>query len=110
MPASHFGRRAMKRVTSANRSNRSTSRRSFLRSGIVSAGAATLTATVIGQELSAFERADARGGPAITEGDIAILRFLAAAELIESDLWRQYNELGGVHAAPSGYLAGLPAL
>src|SRR3954451_21775944 len=25
-------------------------------------------------------------------GDAAILRFLAAAEMIESDLWQQYNE------------------
>jgi len=32
----------------------------------------------------------------LTKGDAAILRFLAAAELIESDLWIQYNELGGV--------------
>src|SRR5215207_2647809 len=28
------------------------------------------------------------------KGDIAILRFLAAAELIEHDLWQQYAELG----------------
>ncbi|MGC2737376.1 MAG: ferritin-like domain-containing protein [Candidatus Acidiferrales bacterium] len=32
----------------------------------------------------------------LTNGDIAILRFLAAAELLESDLWQQYAELGGV--------------
>jgi hypothetical protein len=31
-----------------------------------------------------------------TPGDIAILRFLAAAELIEADLWQQYAELGGI--------------
>ena len=29
-------------------------------------------------------------------GDVAILRFLAAAELIEADLWTQYAELGGI--------------
>jgi hypothetical protein len=29
-------------------------------------------------------------------GDVAILRFLAAAEIIESDLWTQYAELGGL--------------
>jgi hypothetical protein len=62
------------------------------------------------RELSAFERADAREGPAITEGDVAILQFLAAAELIERDLWQQYNELGGVDAAPSGYVAALSIL
>jgi hypothetical protein len=31
-----------------------------------------------------------------TKGDIAILRFLAAAEILETDLWQQYNELGGI--------------
>jgi hypothetical protein len=31
-----------------------------------------------------------------TKGDIAILRFLAAVELVEWDLWQQYNELGGI--------------
>ena len=31
----------------------------------------------------------------LTKSDIAILRFLAAVELIESDLWQQYDEFGG---------------
>ncbi len=35
----------------------------------------------------------ASGGPGITDGDVAILHFLAAAELIETDLWIQYAEL-----------------
>ena len=39
-------------------------------------------------------RAQERGG--LNRGDIAILRFLAAAELIEADLWTQYAELGGI--------------
>jgi len=34
-------------------------------------------------------------GP-LSRGDAAILRFLAAAEILESDLWEQYWELGGV--------------
>jgi hypothetical protein len=38
--------------------------------------------------------ANSRGG--LTRGDADILRFLAAAELIEADLWQQYNELGGI--------------
>jgi hypothetical protein len=29
----------------------------------------------------------------LTRGDAAILRFLAAAEILETDLWQQYNEL-----------------
>lgn len=96
----------MKRVT---RVERGTSRRSFLRKGIVSAGAATLSATVMGQELSAFNRADARGGPAITEGDIAILRFLAAAELIDGDSvpvhFRQYRRRDQPRDVLIAYLA-----
>jgi hypothetical protein len=32
----------------------------------------------------------------LSNGDAAILRFLAAAEILETDLWIQYNELGGV--------------
>ncbi len=34
----------------------------------------------------------------IPSGDVAILRFVAAAELIEADLWQQYAELGGLTA------------
>ena len=30
------------------------------------------------------------------KGDVAVLQFLAAAELLEADLWEQYNELGGI--------------
>ena len=30
---------------------------------------------------------------AVTPGDIAILKFLGAAELVEDDLWQQYCEL-----------------
>src|ERR1700674_2221852 len=56
-------------------------RRSFLKKGMVAAGAGT---ALFGQTNSV-----------ITSGDIAILRFLAAAEIIETDLWIQYNELGG---------------
>ena len=37
-------------------------------------------------------KADSAGGR-LTRGDAAILRFLAAAEILETDLWQQYNEL-----------------
>src|SRR5205085_10833119 len=64
-------------------------RRSFLK-GVGLAG----VAAVPGSALLASE-ASARSH-SLTAGDAAILRFLAAVELIESDLWVQYNELGGV--------------
>ena len=65
-------------------------RRGFL-IGVGAAGAATLP----GSALWASEAA-AKDKHQLTDGDAAILRFLAAAELIESDLWAQYTELGGV--------------
>ena len=45
----------------------------------------------------ASERRPFRQSPSssITKGDAAILRFLAAAEILETDLWQQYAELGG---------------
>ena len=33
------------------------------------------------------------GGDRLSRGDAAILRLLAAVEILESDLWQQYNEL-----------------
>jgi len=38
----------------------------------------------------------AEAGDGLTQGDAAILRFLAAAEIIETDAWQQYNELCGI--------------
>jgi hypothetical protein len=67
-------------------------RRSFLRKSLVAGATATVGAGIIGSAASAFGQ---NKGPAITKGDIAILRFLAAAELLETDLWLQYTELGG---------------
>jgi hypothetical protein len=50
------------------------------------------------------------GRQRLTRGDVAVLQLLAAAELIEADLWQQYNELGGVDAPDSGYKEGLVIL
>jgi hypothetical protein len=38
-------------------------------------------------------------GGGLTRGDAAILRLLAAAEILETDLWQQYNELALGNAA-----------
>jgi hypothetical protein len=38
----------------------------------------------------------ARASGSITAGDAALLRFAAAAEILETDFWGQYNELGGI--------------
>src|SRR5271166_2253371 len=65
-------------------------RRSFLK-GVGVAGVALSAGSLLPAVLDAQQSS---GG--ITKGDAAILRFLAAAEIIESDLWLQYAELGGV--------------
>ena len=81
-----------------------TSRRSFLLKGAV-VGAAGLGA---GGLLAGTPEALASNGR-LAAGDVAILRFLAAAELIETDLWQQYNELAGIQdkEVPGG--SGSPA-
>jgi hypothetical protein len=68
-------------------------RRRFLKAGAL-AGAA-FAANTSGAAL-AQNASGASASP--TKGDIAILRFLAFAELVESDLWQQYAELGGITA------------
>src|SRR6266699_1213997 len=82
-------------------------RRSFLRN--LGMGAALLVpGTAL---LSGSTKALAPDGRRrLTRGDVAILQLLAAAELIEADLWQQYKELGGVDAPDSGYKAGLVIL
>jgi len=77
--------------------NHKVNRRSLLQKGALAAGAATVGAAFMGGQTAAFgdeknERLDA--------GDAAILRFLAAAEILESDLWIQYAELGGIGNNP----------
>ena len=68
-------------------------RRSFLRSVGVGAVALGPAAAL----LSGARKASAMSsGGSLAEGDAAILRFLAAAEILESDLWEQYWELGGL--------------
>jgi Ferritin-like domain len=66
-------------------------RRSFLK-GLGAAGAA-LSA---GSLFATVGLAEAQSPKTLTTSDAAILRFLAAAELLEADLWQQYAELGGV--------------
>src|SRR6202045_5083891 len=68
-------------------------RRAFLRNSMVAGAAVTVGAGILGDSPSAFGQ---QSGSGITKGDATILRFLAAAELIESDLWLQYQELAGV--------------
>jgi hypothetical protein len=67
-----------------------------------------------GSLLPAALEAQAGSAPGITKGDAAILRFLAAAEILETDLWLQYQEFGGtqddeVSKLASQFIPGYPA-
>jgi hypothetical protein len=64
-------------------------RRSFLKTGAIAGTALVASASAA----SAMAQQVAGGVP---KGDIDILRFLAAVEILETDLWQQYNELGGI--------------
>jgi hypothetical protein len=50
-------------------------------------GVATVGAGMISKGLTVLGADMSSSGNHITEGDAAILRFLAAAEILESDLW-----------------------
>jgi Ferritin-like domain len=71
---------------------RRSNRRSFLKNGMVAAGAMTAGAGLVSSS-AAFAESEDRSP--ITKGDIAILTFLSALEQVEADLWIQYAELGG---------------
>jgi hypothetical protein len=65
-------------------------RRSFLK-GLGVAGATISAGALVATNLMGEERSGR-----LSRGDAAILRFLAAAEIIETDVWQQYNELAGI--------------
>jgi hypothetical protein len=86
-----------------------TSRRGLLRAG-AALGASAFGTGLLGAGLSStagaqgmYSNAGAQSistrAEALTKRDAAILRFLAAAEIIETDLWQQYNELAGIQDA-----------
>jgi hypothetical protein len=76
-------------------------RRSFLK-GVGAAGIGLTASALLGNQAVAEEKSGS-----LSAGDAAILRFLAAAEIIESDLWQQYAELGGEQTNEPPLLTGL---
>src|SRR5215471_6883021 len=83
-------------------------RRSFLK-GMGVAGVALSAGAVLPSVLNAQGTSSS-----ITTGDAAILRILAAAEILETDLWLQYQEIGGIQDAEvsklaSQFIPGYPA-
>lgn len=77
-------------------------RRSFIK-GIGLTGAALSTGALLGSIKLEGEESGGRLEP----GDAAILRFLAAIETIETDLWQQYAELGGDQTNEPPQIKGL---
>jgi hypothetical protein len=61
-------------------------RRGFMKQALLAAGAAGAPASLLADN----------GSGGLSKGDAALLRFAAAAEILESDFWIQYNELGGI--------------
>ena len=62
-----------------------------MKNALACAGAASA-----GARLLADDHNDNNNNGKLSMGDAALLRFAAAAEILESDFWIQYNELGGV--------------
>src|SRR3979411_138215 len=75
-------------------------RRSFLK-GVGAVGATLPAGVLLATQVHAAT---------LSKSDAAILRFLAAAEIIESDLWQQYAELGGVNGGNHAYRTALENL
>jgi hypothetical protein len=96
----------------------SINRRAFVKKGLVAAGAAAVGTELLSHGTSLFaQQAPVQHSGRLTPGDAAILRFLAAAEILETDLWQQYNELGGIQdsevpggSGSSPYAAALAVL
>jgi hypothetical protein len=91
-----------KEVQSRESSNHITvGRRSFIR-GLGIVGATLLPGSaLLMRQAEAQEQSSGR----LTKGDADLLRFAAWAEIVESDLWTQYNELGGATTRTGGNLA-----
>ena len=89
----------MKKKTHPYSISRPVDRRSFLKGGLLAGGAA-VGAGLLATGPLALAQSDRQSSGSLNAGDVAILRFLAAAELIESDLWIQYAELGGIGNNP----------
>jgi hypothetical protein len=95
-------------VSNLSPAPRTLPRRSFLRR--MGAGAALLApgAALFGSVSKVFGDED-ENDDGITKGDAALLRFAAAAEILETDLWVQYNELAGIQDSEVPGGSGNPA-
>src|SRR5438552_8948229 len=98
----NFENQTAHQITNGSSPSRVLGRRAFL--GRMAAGAALLAP---GTYLLA--RASSPPGARLTPGDAALLRFAAAAEILETDFWVQYNELAGIQDSEEPDGTGNPA-
>ena len=81
-------------------------RRSFTKKSLMAASVATLAPSLFAST-TAPEDTDTKSDR-LSAGDAALLRFAAAAEILESDFWVQYNELGGIQDSEVSGGSGIP--
>jgi hypothetical protein len=95
-------------VTNLSPAPRTLPRRSFLRRMGVGAALLAPGAGLFGSVSRVFGDED-ENDDGITKGDAALLRFAAAAEILETDFWVQYNELAGIQDSEVPGGSGNPA-
>jgi len=88
-------------------------RRSFVKNSLIAAGAETMSAGLLTPSVFASgipgerSRTLTRNGN-LSNGDAALLRFVAALETLEADFWIQYNELAGIQDSEVPGGSGIP--
>jgi hypothetical protein len=96
---------------SDNSKESAVNRRGQMTYGLLEANVATAGTLLTRLRKSAFGQTLDYSDNGLTKGDIAILKFLLTMELIESDLWQQYDELGGTtEGAQNSYQLALQHL
>src|SRR5215472_15932401 len=86
-----------------------TNRRSFVKNGLTAAGVATAGVGLLAHSSSLLAEGPEEQGGRLSTGDAALLRFAAAAEILETHFWVQYNALGGVQDSEVPGGSGNPA-
>jgi Ferritin-like domain len=84
-------------------------RRSFVKNGLTAAGVTAGAGLLINSPSVLAQEEPEEHSNRLTRGDAAMLRFAAAAEILETDFWVQYNELGGVQDSEEPDGSGNPA-
>lgn len=84
-------------------------RRTFVKKGLSVAGVVTAGVGLLANSSSLLAEESTERSGRLSRGDAALLRFAAAAEILETDFWVQYNELCGIPDAEVPGGTGNPA-